>query len=188
MRSRAKIGKSRPGPPRRGEASSDPFINCPAALGQGGLEVFSARIAGTINERPNLLLGPIARAYARCRVRDAITAAPAHNLPRPGPEEVFPRHRGEGRLDPGCVISPGAASISARRSSSTILSRSRCASLTSGSTCPPGPASVSPSITTRCAATRGAEIKITFSRDQVDVPILNGWIEKGPNGWGRDVW
>ena len=30
MRPRAKIGKSRPGPPRRGEASSDPFINCPA--------------------------------------------------------------------------------------------------------------------------------------------------------------
>ena len=30
MRSRAKIAKSRPGPPRRGEASSDPFINCPA--------------------------------------------------------------------------------------------------------------------------------------------------------------
>jgi hypothetical protein len=22
------------------------------------------------------------------------------DLPRPGPEEVFPRHRGEGRLDP----------------------------------------------------------------------------------------
>ena len=32
--------------------------------------------------------------------RRAITAAPAHDLPRPGPEEVFPRHRGEGRLDP----------------------------------------------------------------------------------------
>ena len=32
--------------------------------------------------------------------RCAIAAAPAHNLPRPGPEEVFPRHRGEGRLDP----------------------------------------------------------------------------------------
>jgi hypothetical protein len=30
MRSRAKIGKSRPGPPRRGEASADQFINCPA--------------------------------------------------------------------------------------------------------------------------------------------------------------
>jgi len=37
----------------------------------------------------------------RVRIRRrAITAAPAHNLPRPGPEEVFPRHRGEGRLDP----------------------------------------------------------------------------------------
>jgi hypothetical protein len=32
--------------------------------------------------------------------RRAITAAPAHDLPRPGPQEVFPRHRGEGRLDP----------------------------------------------------------------------------------------
>jgi hypothetical protein len=32
--------------------------------------------------------------------RRAITAAPAHDLPRPGPEKVFPRYRGEGRLDP----------------------------------------------------------------------------------------
>ena len=40
------------------------------ALGQGGLEVFSARIAGTVDERPHLLLGPIACADARCRVRE----------------------------------------------------------------------------------------------------------------------
>ena len=32
--------------------------------------MFSARIAGTVNERPNLLLGPIARADTRCRVRE----------------------------------------------------------------------------------------------------------------------
>jgi hypothetical protein len=40
------------------------------ALGQGGLEVFSARIAGTVDKRPSLLLGPIARADTRCRVRE----------------------------------------------------------------------------------------------------------------------
>src|SRR5438105_5621674 len=40
------------------------------ALGQRGLEVFSARIAGTVDKRPNLLLGPIARADTRCRVRE----------------------------------------------------------------------------------------------------------------------
>jgi hypothetical protein len=39
-------------------------------LGQGGLEVFSARIAGTADKRPSLLLGPIARADTRCRVRE----------------------------------------------------------------------------------------------------------------------
>jgi hypothetical protein len=40
------------------------------ALGHGRLKVFSARIAGTVDERPNLLLGPIARADTRCRVRE----------------------------------------------------------------------------------------------------------------------
>jgi hypothetical protein len=32
--------------------------------------------------------------------RRAITATPAHDLPRPGPQKVFPRDHGEGRLDP----------------------------------------------------------------------------------------
>jgi len=50
-----------------------------------------------------------------------------------------------------------AASISARRSSWTIWLNSRCASRTSGSTCPPGPVSVSRSIRRSYAATREAE-------------------------------
>src|SRR5260370_8011 len=50
-----------------------------------------------------------------------------------------------------------AASISARISSWTIWLNSRCASRTSGSTCPPGPVSVSRSIRRSYAATREAE-------------------------------
>src|SRR6202035_3094383 len=33
------------------------------------------------------------------RGADPITAAPAHDVPGAGSEEVLPRHRGEGRLD-----------------------------------------------------------------------------------------
>src|SRR5438105_1800260 len=36
------------------------------ALGQGGLEVFSARMAGAVDEPLHLLPGPIDRANARC--------------------------------------------------------------------------------------------------------------------------
>ena len=32
--------------------------------------MFSARIAGTVNERPKLLVGPIGCVYARCRIRE----------------------------------------------------------------------------------------------------------------------
>ena len=51
--------------------------------------------------------------------RCAIAAAPAHNLPRPGPEEVFPRHR-EGRLDPRV---PDATATSQLPSSSNHSAR-----------------------------------------------------------------
>ena len=40
------------------------------ALGQDGLEVFSARIAGTVDESPRLCLCPIACAETRCRLRE----------------------------------------------------------------------------------------------------------------------
>ena len=43
--------------------------------------------------------------------RSAITAAPAHDLPGPGPEEVFPRHRGEGCLDPRVADATGCHNL-----------------------------------------------------------------------------
>jgi hypothetical protein len=47
--------------------------------------------------------------------RRAITAAPAHDLPRPGPEEVFPRYRGEGRLDPRVPDATGRRDLLSQR-------------------------------------------------------------------------
>jgi hypothetical protein len=58
----------------------------------------------------------------RVRIRRrAITAAAAHNLPRPGPEEVFPRHRGEGRLARGFLM-PQAAMTCFAKARRTIFS------------------------------------------------------------------
>jgi hypothetical protein len=42
---------------------------------------------------------------------DRVDDAPAHDLPGPGPEEVFPRHRGEGCLDPRVADATGCHNL-----------------------------------------------------------------------------
>ena len=122
----------------------------------GAADVVSLKLSSTAG------CSPPARSRGWPRRPGSVSTAAAWWRVRSAPRRIC-------RSSPGCASSDGDASISARRSSWTIWSRSRCGSRTSGSTCPPGPASASRSTGTSCATTREAKIKTTFYSDQMDV-------------------
>src|SRR5271165_292372 len=67
--------------------------------------------AGISAMNPRIIAPYRLRAETEIRQRRAITVAPAHDLSRPGSEEVLPRHRGEGRLDPRVPEATGCCDL-----------------------------------------------------------------------------